>query len=69
MAEIYNKNLKFISELDLPPEPVKNGANYDIFQNYEIRANNRNNLKKYLNKNGVGTLIQWEGMLYKILKN
>ncbi len=61
LAKIYNKNLKFISEIDLPPEPVKNGTNYDIFQNYEIRAKYRNNLKKYLNKNGVGTLIQWGG--------
>ena len=32
-----------------------------FFQNYEIEAERRDELKKYLADNGVGTLIQWNG--------
>jgi dTDP-4-amino-4,6-dideoxygalactose transaminase len=68
LAKLYNDNLKFIKEIDLPPEPIKDGINFDIFQNYELRVKNRDNLKKYLNKNGVGTLIQWGGFALQDFK-
>ena len=38
--------------------------NFDIFQNYEFTADNRDELKKYLEENGIKTLIQWNGKVY-----
>ena len=49
-----------IVELILPPKP-SDGDNFDIFQNYELQATNRNQLQDYLSDNGIGTLIQWGG--------
>lgn len=61
IALIYHKNLKKIKQLTLPPQPEKNHNNYDVFQNYEIMAEKRNDLRKYLAKKGIGTLVQWNG--------
>ncbi len=60
LAHAYNEQLSMIPELLLPPAP-ENGDRYDIYQNYEIEAAKRDELKKYLADNGVGTLIQWGG--------
>ena len=59
IANIYQKGLENNKNIILPPAPKKNNNNFDVFQNYEIIANNRNKLKKYLRKKGIGTLIQW----------
>ena len=34
---------------------------FDIYQNYEIEAENRDNLRQFLKKHGIGTIIQWNG--------
>ena len=60
IASLYNSNLSEIEELHLPPPP-DNSINFDVFQNYEIQAESRDDLKAFLSKNGVGTLIQWGG--------
>lgn len=61
IAKIYNEELKSVKELILPP--FENCyKNFDIFQNYEIICNNRNKLKAFLQKRGVGTLVQWNGV-------
>ncbi len=61
IARIYEDRLSFLEELVLPPSPDFDKDHFDIYQNYEIQAKNRNELKKFLNNNGVGTLIQWGG--------
>ncbi len=61
IAKIYNDGLNKIKSLILPPGPDINSSNYDVYQNYEILADKRNSLKKYLYKKGIGTLIQWNG--------
>ena len=61
IADLYNENLRNLPNIILPPKPEKNSDNFDIFQNYEIEADNRDSLKDYLNENGIGTLIQWGG--------
>ena len=33
----------------------------DVFQNYELRAEKRDELKKFLSDNGIGSIIQWAG--------
>ena len=34
---------------------------FDVYQNYEIEAERRDELKAYLAENGIGTIIQWGG--------
>ena len=41
--------------------PDNNPDHFDVYQNYEIDAGQRDELRDYLSDNGVGTLIQWGG--------
>ena len=59
-AQLYDEGLKEIEEIYLP-EPPNDGDHFDVFQNYEIQAKNRDELREFLLKNGIGTLIQWGG--------
>ena len=43
--------------------------NFDTFQNYEIQAKDRDQLKKFLFKSGIGTIIPWNGVAINNLKN
>ena len=61
IATIYQNGLNHLNELHLPPAPNSNKDYFDVFQNYEIEAERRDALTKYLANNGVGTLIQWNG--------
>lgn len=61
IAKIYHDNLNIMSEINLPPCPNENLDHFDTYQNYEITADNRNELKNFLSKNNIGTLIQWGG--------
>lgn len=61
IAGIYNELLAEVRELQLPLGPNDNEAHYDIYQNYEVRAQRRDELKQYLKDNGIGTLVQWSG--------
>ena len=68
IAKIYDKYLKDITEIKLPIMEKNSKINFDTFQNYEIQAENRNELKKFLYKLGVGTLIPWNGIAINNLK-
>ncbi|MDA9586549.1 DegT/DnrJ/EryC1/StrS family aminotransferase [Amylibacter sp.] len=61
VAALYQERLGHLEELQLPPGPVVNGENFDVYQNYELQSDKRDDLKNYLNKKGIGTLIQWGG--------
>jgi dTDP-4-amino-4,6-dideoxygalactose transaminase len=61
IAAMYQSCLCGISELLLPPAPDADEDYFDVYQNYEIEAENRDALKDFLKENGVGTLIQWGG--------
>lgn len=61
VAAIYNENLSDLEELNLPPAPNEDKLHFDVYQNYELRAKDRDDLKNYLNKYNIGTLIQWNG--------
>ncbi len=61
IAGMYTERLREIAELVLPPPPDSDPDHFDIFQNYEIEAERRDDLKQYLKERGVGTLIQWGG--------
>ncbi len=55
LARLYAKGLEKIKEVTLPPFPDKNYD--DVFQNFVIRAKRRNELKEYLAKYGVETIV------------
>ena len=61
VAEIYQDQLGNLDQLKLPPPPSNTSINFDVYQNYELTAFKRDKLKKYLEENNIGTLIQWGG--------
>lgn len=61
VACLYQKLLGGLGELTLPPAPGTEPDRVDTFQNYELQAENRDALRAFLAKQGVGTLIQWGG--------
>ena len=61
LALIYQECLKNLDTLLLPPAPNSDPRHFDVFQNYEIEAENRDALREFLQENGVGTILQWGG--------
>ena len=69
IASMYETQLSGLEELSLPPSPDSDPNHFDVFQNYELVAEKRDDLKLYLASNGIGTLIQWGGMGIHHFKN
>jgi dTDP-4-amino-4,6-dideoxygalactose transaminase len=61
VAQMYQDRLEQLDELKLPPGPDSDENHFDVYQNYELEADSRDELKTYLEKNNIGTLIQWGG--------
>ena len=61
VARIYQEFLGEYEELQLPPAPGADLDHFDVYQNYELQADRRDELQKFLRDNGIGTLIQWGG--------
>jgi dTDP-4-amino-4,6-dideoxygalactose transaminase len=61
LAAIYDRGLRDVPELLLPPAPNADPAHHDIFQNYEIEAERRDELKAQLERAGVRTIVQFGG--------
>lgn len=61
IASLYHQRLSDVPQLLLPPAPGSQHDHYDVFQNYEIEADSRDELRAYLTTRGVGTIIQWGG--------
>lgn len=61
IAAIYHRELGGITQLTLPPAPLADGPHFDVFQNYEIEAMNRDGLVSHLREQGVEILIPWGG--------
>ena len=61
IATAYDRRLRRIGELQLPPAPDSDGDHFDIFQNYEIEAERRDALRAHLEECGVKTSLQWGG--------
>ena len=68
LASLYSERLKDVATLVLPPAPDSDPDHFDIYQNYEIEAEKRDELKQYLKDHGIGTLIQWGGQAIHQLK-
>ena len=50
-----------LEELKLPRPPSDSSDYFDTFQNYELEAERRDELKEYLFSKGISTLVQWSG--------
>lgn len=61
IANLYHQSLAGIRQLVLPPHPEEGGPHFDVFQNYEIEAEERDGLFAHLKKSGIETLISWGG--------
>ena len=61
LARLYREGLADIEEVLLPPGPDDDQDHFDVYQNYEIEAENRDDLRAHLERDGVRTIIQWAG--------
>ena len=61
IARLYQQQLSDLAEVRLPVGPDDDPERFDIFQNYEIEAERRDELKAHLAEYGIGTLVQWGG--------
>jgi len=61
LAALYDESLRGIEQVVCPPGPDAGGDHFDVFQNYEIEATKRDELRSYLGEQQIGTLIQWGG--------
>ena len=52
LARLYQQRLGSLAELRLPPCPDQNPDHFDIFQNYEIEAERRDELRDFLKRRG-----------------
>ncbi len=60
IAGMYNSLLSGVKELKLPPPP-QGADRYDVFQNYEIEAQRRDDLVGHLNDRGIEVMLPWGG--------
>ncbi|MBI4652505.1 DegT/DnrJ/EryC1/StrS family aminotransferase [Candidatus Desantisbacteria bacterium] len=61
IAKIYNDRLIGLKELKLPLSPEVKSDYYNVFQNYELEAEKRNELVDFLNINGIEVMLPWGG--------
>jgi dTDP-4-amino-4,6-dideoxygalactose transaminase len=61
IAARYHARLYALERVGLPPSPSADERWFDIYQNYEIEADRRDELQAALKTRGIGTLIQWRG--------
>lgn len=61
LAGIYDEMLGDVAEVMLPPGPDADPDHFDVYQNYELEADRRDELRAHLKAHGVGTHIQWGG--------
>lgn len=58
IATEYNEGLSGISEIKLPPSPNSDERHFDIYQNYVLKVQKRDELAAFLKEKGVETLIK-----------
>ena len=61
LARSYRNGLERIPQIQLPPGPDEDSENFDVFQNYEIEAERRGELRSFLSARGIGTALPWGG--------
>ena len=64
IARSYNKRFEDLKDIILPPAPDKDERYFDVYQNYVVRCQRRDELVKHLKGKGVETLISWPKPLH-----
>ena len=63
IAKLYDEGLSGIEDLLLPTHHHKDY--FDVYQNYVIRSQRRNDLAQYLRNSGIEVLISWPTPIHK----
>ena len=61
LAGIYRDRLMPIRQVELPPGPRDDRDHFDVFQNYEIEAERRDELRAFLKARQIGSAVPWGG--------
>jgi len=61
LAACYRSGLQSIKEIKPPPGPEANSDHFDCFQNYEIEAERRDELRAWLQTRLIGSALPWGG--------
>jgi dTDP-4-amino-4,6-dideoxygalactose transaminase len=61
LAGVYQDRLRAIRQAKLPPGPDDGGDHFDVFQNYEIEAERRDELRAFLKARQIGSALPWGG--------
>jgi dTDP-4-amino-4,6-dideoxygalactose transaminase len=61
IAARYQTRLGDLAEMALPPAPSADPRHFDSYQNYEVESQRRDELRTWLEQNGVRTIVQWAG--------
>lgn len=61
IASLYDQGLGRVRQLVLPPGPAQDDTAFDVYQNYEVEAEDRDCLRAFLEEHGVGTILPWCG--------
>lgn len=61
LAAIYHAELSNLPQVRLPPPPDSDARYFDVFQNYEVEAENRDGLVARLKQASVEILLPWGG--------
>jgi dTDP-4-amino-4,6-dideoxygalactose transaminase len=61
IATQYCNGLADVEQIRLPNPPSLDTEYFDSFQNFEIEADQREELREYLRKEGIGTILPWAG--------
>ena len=61
IARTYHAAFEGLAHFVRPPGPDDGNRHFDVFQNYEVDAGAREQLRAHLDQLGVGTIVQWGG--------
>jgi dTDP-4-amino-4,6-dideoxygalactose transaminase len=59
LVSLYHQGLSDLQELKLPSPPRSNDHFFDVYQNYVIRAKERDKLVAHLEESGIEILVSW----------
>jgi len=65
LAGIYHQGLSGLPYLRVPPPPQSQGRYFDVFQNYVVRAQDRDRLVEYLRECSIEVLISWPKPMHR----
>ncbi len=59
LANLYEQGLSGLSQIKTPPPPQSQDHYFDVYQNYVVRAQERDKLAAHLRECGIEVLISW----------